>query len=307
MMSAVITDSWTDVLDPTPEELDALLPESIHGLALEELLRPCVHDDEPRPRLEVHGDYVFGVFPVMVVEPDGGRYYLEVDVVLTHDRLITVRKTPTNGAAPYECKAVHDACRSSDSLAMIVYRLVDDVAERYLDVVDALDEAIEMLEDGVEEWDAATVRRRVSDIRRDILEIRRTLGPFRDLTRRVVDNRLELQGEEEIFTREVEISFGAAHDKFMRASDGLEVARDLLAGVRDYYQTLLSNRQNEIGQRMAAIASMLLLPTFIVGLYGQNFATIPELGWHFGYAYSWGLIVGVTVLQYVYFHRKGWL
>lgn len=305
-MSAVITDSWTDLLDPTPEELDAMLPQSIHELALEELLRPCVHDDEPRPRLEVHGDYLFGVFPVIVVKPDGDRYYVEVDVVLTRDRLLTVRKTPTNGAAPYDCKAVQDACRSTDSLAMMVYRLVDDVAERYLDVVDDLDEAIETLEDGVEEWDAATVRRRVSDLRRDILEIRRTLGPFRELTRRVLDNRLEFTGEE-IFTRDVEIAFGAAYDKFMRASDSLEAARDLLASVRDYYQTLLSNRQNEIAQRMAAIASMLLLPTFIVGLYGQNFVDIPELGWHFGYAYSWGLIVVVTLLQFVYFRRKQWL
>lgn len=306
MMWLVTTDSWVDLLDPTQQQLDELLPESIHQQALEELLRTSVHDDEPRPRMEAHGDYVFGVFPIIVVEPDGDRYYLEIDVVMDRDRILTVRKTPANGRAPYDTGAVREECRAGDSVAMIVYRLIDDVAERYLDVVDGLDEAIEALEDGVEEWDAATVRRRISDIRRDILEIRRTLGPFRDLTRKVVDNRIELDGEE-VFTREVELFFGAVYDKFMRASDGLDVTRDLLSGVRDYYQTLLSNRQNEIGQRMAAIAAMLLFPTFIVGLYGQNFVDIPELHWHYGYLYSWGLIVAITVLQFVYFRRKRWL
>ena len=37
-------------------------------------------------------------------------------------------------------------------------------------------------------------------------------------------------------------------------------------------------------KRLTVIASMLLLPTFIVGLYGQNFRSIPELHWGFGYA-----------------------
>ena len=41
-------------------------------------------------------------------------------------------------------------------------------------------------------------------------------------------------------------------------------------------------------KRLTVIASLLLVPTFIVGLYGQNFRNIPELHWGFGYAWSWG-------------------
>jgi magnesium transporter len=299
-------DTWIDLLDPTTEELDKVLPDAVHARALEQLMRPSVHDDEPRPKLEAHGDYLFGVFLIAVVEADGAMYYQEVDLIMTRTELVTIRKTPSNGKEPYDCSAARASCREHDPIGMVVYHLIDDIAERYLAMVDSLDEAIETLEDGLEQWDAETIRRRLANIKRDILQIRRTLGPYRDLTRQIVDKRLEFDGEE-VFTRDVEINFAAAHDKFLRASDGLEVARDLLASVRDYYQTLLSNRQNEIGQRMAAIASMLLLPTFIVGLYGQNFVDIPELRWHFGYAMSWGLIVGLTVAQFVFFRRKKWL
>jgi magnesium transporter len=301
-----IANSWTDVLDPTSDELKRVLPDSVHARALEQLLRPSVHDDEPRPKLEAHGDYVFGVFLVAVVESDGDMYYQEIDLVMTREQLVTIRKTPSNGKAPYDITAARGACRDGDAIGMVIYHVVDDVAERYLGMVDNLHEAIETLEDGLEEWEGEMIRRRTADVKRDILEIRRTLSPFRDLTRQVVDNRIEFEGEE-VFTRDVELSFGAAYDKFLRASDGLEVARDLLSGVRDYYQNLLSSRQNEIGQRMAAIASMLLLPTFIVGLYGQNFVDIPELKWHYGYAFSWAVIVGLTIAQFVYFKRKRWL
>jgi magnesium transporter len=60
-------------------------------------------------------------------------------------------------------------------------------------------------------------------------------------------------------------------------------------------------------KRLTVIASLILLPTFIVGLYGQNFVHMPELRWHYGYGYSWGLILVTTVLQLIWFRRKRWL
>jgi magnesium transporter len=60
-------------------------------------------------------------------------------------------------------------------------------------------------------------------------------------------------------------------------------------------------------KRLTMVASLLLVPTFIVGLYGQNFHDIPELGWSFGYWWSWGLIDGTTIGQIAFFRWKRWL
>jgi len=57
---------------------------------------------------------------------------------------------------------------------------------------------------------------------------------------------------------------------------------------------------------LTVIASIVLLPTFIVGVYGQNFDHMPELHWRFGYAYSWGLIAVLTLVQLWFFRRKRW-
>ena len=74
-----------------------------------------------------------------------------------------------------------------------------------------------------------------------------------------------------MFPHDVEVAFNSAYDKLLRAFDGLELSRDLIASVRDYLQAKIANDQNEVMKKLTVIASVLLLPTFIVGLYGQNF------------------------------------
>ena len=189
---------------------------------------------------------------------------------------------------------------------MLVYALVDEVAERYLSLVDTLEDEIDELEEGVESLAADVIRGRISELRHDLLHVRRTLTPTRDSVRRVLDGRIELGGKRQ-FTREVELHFEDSYDKLLRASEGLELARDLVAGVRDYSQAKISIDQNEVMKKLTAIASMLLVPTFIVGLYGQNFHHIPELSWGFGYWWAWGWIVATTIVQIVYFRRKRWI
>jgi magnesium transporter len=298
---------WIDLLDPSREELEQAMPNSLHERALNRLIAPALHEDEPRPTLESHEGYVFGIFLIAVAVPDEDRvYYQEIDLVATGELLITVRKTPPDGT-PFDPTRLHDAYAVRPvRTGMLVYALVDEVAERFLSLVDALEDEIDELEEEVEGLPAEVIRDRLSGLRHDLLHVRRTLAPTRDAVRRVLDGRIEI-GNKRQFPREVELHFEDAYDKLLRASEGLELARDLVASVRDYHQAKIANDQNEVMKRLAAIASMLLVPTFIVGLYGQNFRHIPELNWGFGYWWAWGWILGTTVFQVFYFRRKRWI
>ncbi|HUJ55937.1 MAG TPA: magnesium transporter CorA family protein [Gaiellaceae bacterium] len=299
--------TWIDLLDPSADELRAKAPRELEETAIERLLAPPQHEDEPRPTLVGHGDYVFGVFLVAVAaRNEDSVFYQEIDVVLTQNTLLTVRKTPPGGRPACDVAIVKKGVKPDDSAGMMAYRLIDEIAERYLTLVDDLDDEIDELDDLVEEQPAERTRARIGSLRHDLLHIRRTLTPMRDAVRRVIDNSVEVEEGDEVFPHDVEIAFNAAYDKFLRASDGLDLARDLLAGVRDYSQAKIANDQNEVMKRLTVVASLLLLPTFIVGLYGQNFADIPELRWHYGYAFSWGLIVGTTALQLWWFRWKRW-
>jgi len=297
---------WIDLIDPKADDLKAHLAERLHPAALELLVAPLVHDDEPRPRVESHGDYIVGVLLVAVAVPEDDRvYYQEVDFILTEAKFLTVSKTPP-GEKPFDPKPAKEACRHDEAIGMYLYRLFDEVAERYLDLIDALNDEIDELEDAVETWPGPKIRDRISALRHDLLHIRKTLAPTRDAARKIMDDRVDLDNAT-LFPREVDLHFADAYDKLLRASDGLETSRDLVAGVRDYLQAKIANDQNEVMKRLTVIASVLLLPTFIVGLYGQNFHHIPELGWSFGYWWSWGLIVGTTIAQLAWFRWKHWI
>jgi Mg2+ and Co2+ transporter CorA len=248
---------WIDLLDPSEEELREQAPRELEEIAIEPLVAHPRHDDEPRPTLQGHGDYVFGIFLLARAMPDEDSiYYQEIGVVLTNDMLLTIRKTPADRGEPYDIEPVRAAARDTDSPGMIAYRIVDDIAEKYLDLVD------------------------------DVVEVERG---------------------KDVFPHDVEIAFNGAYDKLLRALDGLEFSRDLLSSVRDYHQSKIANDQNEVTKRLTVIASIILFPTFIVGVYGQNFVHMPELHWHYGYAYSWALIVGSTLVQLWWFRRKRWL
>ena len=297
---------WIDLIDPTEDELRAALPGRVHPTALATLRAPHVHDDEPRPRLQSHGDYVLGVFLVPVaVKAEDRIYYQEIDVIATTDVLVSVSKTPP-GEQPFDPEPAKDACRADEDVGMFVYHLVDEIAERYLDLIDDLDDEIDELEDLVPVRPTVEVGHRLRELRENVRGIRRTLAPTRDAIRKVVDNRVELDSGT-LFPRDVEIAFGDTFDKLLRASEGLEASRDALAGVRDYLQGRIAVDQNEITKRLTITASLLLVPTFIVGVYGQNFRQIPELHWGFGYWWSWGLIFATTVAQLAFFRWKRWI
>jgi magnesium transporter len=305
--------NWTDLLDPTADELREHLPKNVHHGDIERLLRPVDVDSEIRPTLQGHGDHIFGAFLVAVAVPAEDRvFYQEVDLFLTRDSVLTVRKT-TPDERPFDPAPVREICERKGALppGMVAYYLLDHIANGYIDLVDAIDDEIDELEDNVDVWPNERTRARISELRHDLLHVRRTLAPTRDAVRGVVDGRVDIEGRllfgREVFPQEVEREFATVYDKLLRATEALDLARDLLAAARDYHHAKISLDQNDVVRKLTVIASLLLFPTFIVGVYGQNFKHMPELGWRLGYAFSWLVIVAVTLAQLAFFRWRRWI
>jgi hypothetical protein len=90
--------------------------------------------------------------------------------------------------------------------------------------------------------------------------------------------------------------------KFTFADLGHEADRTV-ASVRDVTEqlehtvelsnTMKADRLNSTMYALTAVATILLIPTLIAGIYGMNFRHIPELNWRLGY---WGALVAMIVL-----------
>jgi Mg2+ and Co2+ transporter CorA len=306
--------NWIDLRDPTEADVVDAWPGTLAPEVVATLAAPPDRDDLPRPRFTTGGGMVVGVFllPVLVAERDH-LFHQEIDLVLAADAILTVRKTPLgpdgapSGDPAYDVGELRRYLSDDGRLPGHVARfIVDDVAESFLDLIDALLDLIDDLEDRVDTSAVRVVQRHISEFRHDVLRLRRILGPTRDAVRRVVDGRVEVD-DGTLFPRELELAFGDVYDKLLRAGDSLESARELIGGVRDYVQAKVANDQNEVTKRLTAAASILLVPTFIVGLYGQNFHDMPELAWRYGYGWSWALIIVTTLGQLWWFRRRHWI
>ena len=276
--------------------------------ALHALLAPHVHDDEPRPRIESHGDYILGIFLLPVAVPDEDRvYYQEIDFVATHGAARSRSRRRRRASSRSTRSRRRRRAARTRTIGMFVYHLVDEIAERYLDLVDALDDEIDELEDLVADEPPREV---------GAAPARAAPRPARHPPHAHPDARRRPQDRRQPRSSSTTASCSRATSRSPSATPttsccarakALESSRDALAGVRDYLQGKIANDQNEVMKRLTVIASLLLVPTFIVGLYGQNFRHIPELNWSFGYWWSWGLIVVTTIGQLAFFRWKRWL
>ena len=83
--------------------------------------------------------------------------------------------------------------------------------------------------------------------------------------------------------------------------------RDMTESVLSTYLSSVSNRMNEVMKVLTLIATIFIPLTFIAGIYGMNFANMPELEWPYGYFIILIVMAVIGVSLAVYFKRRRWL
>lgn len=66
-------------------------------------------------------------------------------------------------------------------------------------------------------------------------------------------------------------------------------------------------QQSKIVNILTIVGVLLTPPVMIASVYGMNFKLMPELEWHYGYAWALGLMVTTTAAIYWVLRRRGWL
>lgn len=70
---------------------------------------------------------------------------------------------------------------------------------------------------------------------------------------------------------------------------------------------LINMDQNEVMKVMAVASVVGIPPTVLVGVWGMNYASMPELHWHYGYAIALTVIGLSIAVPLLWFKRRGWL
>jgi len=70
---------------------------------------------------------------------------------------------------------------------------------------------------------------------------------------------------------------------------------------------LVAHSQNEVVKRLAGWGAILAVPTVVFGIYGMNFAWMPELQWQLGYPAVLSITVAGSIYLFYRLRRADWL
>ena len=87
-------------------------------------------------------------------------------------------------------------------------------------------------------------------------------------------------------------------DHLCRVVARTERASALIFDMLDANLAQVGIRQNEDMRKISAWAAVFLLPTVLSGIWGMNFATMPETKWVYGYPVALAIMVIGTVMLY---------
>ena len=252
---------WLDLTDPGEEEVAALAQAfSFHPLALEDLVKRG-----QRPKLEDFGEYMFLVYYGAATAANGGIELEEVHAFLSGGYVVTShqRRSPA-----LEEARQHFSAQAPRSEQFVVYRVLDGLTDSFFPILDRLDDRMEQLDGEIFTRPQPRQLEEITALRRDLVALRRVVTPQRDLLARGIDDILEIPGLE----ADSRNYFRDVYDHAIRISDQIDSYRDLLAGSRDAYLSVVSNRLNQITKQLTVVATIFLPLSFIVGFFGQNFS-----------------------------------
>jgi magnesium transporter len=289
---------WADVSDPTSRDFEELAEEfGFHHLSIEDCRK-----EHQRPKVEEYQGYYFIVlYEAELVGPHDHLELRELNIFLGANYLVTVHSRPIR-AIETARRLWHEwTDRAEHGAGLLAYLLMDAIVDDYMPLLDILSERMDDLEDQIFGEFKPEALEEIFRIKKQLLHLRRSVTPLRD-----VFNTL-LRREQPIFSRETHIYFQDVFDHLIRVADTIDTLRDMLGSTMDAYLSVQGNRMNVIMKRLTSIATILMSVTLIAGIYGMNFAHMPELGWRYGYVFALSAMFLIAFGLYLYLRKIKWL
>jgi magnesium transporter len=292
------THVWIDVIDPSPEELEALREAfGLHELSIEDSLRWG-----QRSKVEFYDEYVFVVLHGLGLSPSDQLVDSEIHLFAAPKGwVITIRREPVFDIDPVKKRMRADRRLAKEGIGFPMYLILDEIVDGYLAVVDRFEDLSDDIEDRVFEAGAeGDVQEQIFRLKREVVRFRRLATPVRE----VVDLLHESSG---LVTADLRPYYRDVLDHVIRSTELVDNIRDLLTSALESQLAQVSNRLNDVMKHLTAWAGIILVPTLIAGIYGMNFEHMPELSWRLGYPLSLALMVAAAAVLYVVFKRRDWL
>lgn len=292
---------WHQIIDPADEDLKFLKDNfKFHPLDIED----CRSRTNQRPKIDIYDDYYFLIlhFPYF----DRWNRFLkvkEVKIFWGRDYIITI------GKSHWVVKSLFNSANEADdhyhvrqvgTSDALLYKILEHLMLESLSLVSKMGVEVDLINRDLFNKKAEKTIERISLTRKNIILVNTVFKPQLRLFHKFES------GEIEGYAEDMEDYWGNILDYYQKMWDMTEDYQEIVEGLSKTFDSLQTNRTNEIMKVLTLISSILLPLTFIASLYGMN------VGLPFQNAANsfWLLMFTMIMLasaMIFYFKRKNWM
>lgn len=288
--------TWIWVADPTPDEINELSRiTDIKGNVFADCL-----DEAESSRVE-NDEYLLIIYRAPYHE-DGDIITIPLGFIIKKNIVITVCKK--------SIRCIEDLSRMlsygrgkflfRQQLPGIVFNIIDKVNDDYLSIINKVVDASDFIEEKIFEINKENVQK--------ILSINTTLAYFHSsLSANFEVIKILRKGYLKPFRDSEFIElFDDLYYDVIELMDAEKIQRDIINNLFDMQSTIVSNELNVVIKKITAIATIIMIPTLISGIYGMNFKHLPLSENIYGFYIIIGLMFVIVMSLVWYFRRLKW-
>lgn len=188
--------------------------------------------------------------------------------------------------------------RQTDYLLSV---LLNNVMGNYRNIITEIEESLEEMESSLLSISTSNnIGARIQTYRRQYMRIKRAVYPLKEQYGKL------LRSESKLLHPSNKVFFNDVNDHLQFVLQTIDICREILSSLVDLYISNNDLRMNDIMKRLTVVSTIFIPLTFLVGVWGMNFKTMPELEWQHGYLFAWIIMIVTAILGYLFFKKKKW-
>lgn len=270
---------------------------NIHDLAIQDIL-----DIGQRTKFQDYENYWFFSIKSIVPSADTQLEQEQLSFVLGPNFLLSFQERKADYFEHIRERLRKDMgiirSRTADYL---LYLLLEAILDNYFKTVDSIEDRMEKLRMlDLESDPSPKIIKTIELYKRELNIIKKTISAIRDFVAKI-------ERDHSGFIKEEHLKYYfELKDLCFTLIDDCDTLSARLESSINLFFSIQGSRMNQVMKTLTVVSTIFIPLTFVAGVYGMNFANMPELSWKWGYASVWALMIIILIGMIIYFKRKKW-